>query len=70
MGFMQVGNNDVCFLTCRICEGRKTKEEVLQAQLAKYKSAYEMVAREARKLDIAIGKYLAQEAENIPGIFR
>ncbi|KAH9278374.1 DNA topoisomerase 3-alpha [Echinococcus granulosus] len=49
-----------------ICEGRKTKEEVLQTQLAKYKSAYEMVVREARKLDMAIGKHLAQEAENIP----
>ncbi|KAL5961638.1 DNA topoisomerase 3-alpha [Taenia solium] len=52
-----------------ICEGRKTKEEVLQTQLAKYKSAYELVVREARKLDIAIGKHLAQEAENIPGNF-
>ncbi|KAL5106637.1 DNA topoisomerase 3-alpha [Taenia crassiceps] len=49
-----------------ICEGRKTKDEVLQAQLAKYKSAYELVVREARKLDIAIGKHLSQEAENIP----
>ncbi|KAM3178994.1 hypothetical protein ACTXT7_001501 [Hymenolepis weldensis] len=49
-----------------ICEGRKTKEEVLQTQLSKYKSAFEMVVREACKLDIAIGKHLSQEAENIP----
>lgn len=41
--------------------------EVLQTQLAKYKSAFEMVVREARKLDVAIGKHLSQEAENIPG---
>uniref|UniRef100_A0A0R3TMM9 DNA topoisomerase n=1 Tax=Rodentolepis nana TaxID=102285 RepID=A0A0R3TMM9_RODNA len=62
-----------------ICEGRKTKEgtflhsflypaflEVLQSQLSKYKSAFEMVVRKARKLDIAIGKHLSQDVENIP----
>uniref|UniRef100_A0A5K3EW34 DNA topoisomerase n=1 Tax=Mesocestoides corti TaxID=53468 RepID=A0A5K3EW34_MESCO len=49
-----------------ICEGRKDKDEVLRTQLAKYKSAFEMVMREARKLDVAIGRHLSQEAANIP----
>ncbi|KAL7056166.1 hypothetical protein AAHC03_021066 [Spirometra sp. Aus1] len=48
-----------------ICEGRKTKEEVLRSQTAKYKAVFETAVVEARKLDVAIANRLSQEAENI-----
>lgn len=41
--------------------------EVLRNQLFNYKMAFKTVVEEARKLDLAIGKHLAQEAENISG---
>ncbi|VDN08917.1 unnamed protein product [Dibothriocephalus latus] len=50
-----------------ICEGRKTSEEVLRAQTAKYKAVFETAVVEARKLDVAIANRLSQEPENVPG---
>ncbi|VDL92819.1 unnamed protein product [Schistocephalus solidus] len=48
-----------------ICEGRKTREDVLRSQTAKYKAVFETAVMEARKLDVALANRLSQEAENV-----
>ncbi|CAL1541767.1 unnamed protein product [Lymnaea stagnalis] len=47
-----------------ICEGRKSKEEVLQVQVQKYKEVFIEACRQAQKLDEALSHYLG-EAQTI-----
>ncbi|BFZ03791.1 hypothetical protein BsWGS_06828 [Bradybaena similaris] len=48
-----------------ICEGRKTKEEVLSMQIQKYKEVFIEACRQAQKLDEALSQYLGQ-AQSLP----
>ncbi|KAH9499590.1 DNA topoisomerase 3-alpha [Bulinus truncatus] len=47
-----------------ICEGRKTKEEVLSVHIEKYKEVFIEACRQAQKLDEALSQYLG-EAQTI-----
>jgi len=46
-----------------ICEGRKTKEEVLRAQIDAYKRVFVDAVANVEKLDEAMGRFLGQRAE-------
>ncbi|KAI8796900.1 DNA topoisomerase 3-alpha [Biomphalaria glabrata] len=43
-----------------ICEGKKTKEEVLRVQIQKYKEVFIEACRQAQKLDEALSQYLGE----------
>lgn len=49
-----------------ICEGRKTKEEVLQIQINAYKNVFIDASRNVEKLDEAMTKYFGQAAQVVP----
>ncbi|CAH8617110.1 unnamed protein product [Schistosoma haematobium] len=51
-----------------ICEGRKTKEEVLHHHLNKYKELFRLALNQASFLDRALALRLEQEAENVQNI--
>ncbi|CAL8071286.1 unnamed protein product [Calicophoron daubneyi] len=51
-----------------ICEGRKTKEEVLQYHLAKYRSLFQQAVSKASQLDQALALRLEQTAEDLTGV--
>ncbi|XP_059167504.1 DNA topoisomerase 3-alpha-like isoform X2 [Physella acuta] len=46
-----------------ICEGRKTKEEVLSVQIQKYKEVFIEACNKAQKLDEALSQYLGEVQE-------
>ncbi|GAB1611339.1 DNA topoisomerase 3-alpha-like, partial [Argonauta hians] len=46
----------------KVCDGHKTKEEVLQAQILKYKEVFIKAVEQARKIDEALGIYLGEAA--------
>ncbi|TNN21131.1 DNA topoisomerase 3-alpha [Schistosoma japonicum] len=51
-----------------ICEGRKTKEDVLRYHLNKYKELFRLALNQASLLDRALAVRLEQEAENVQNI--
>ncbi|CAH8288829.1 unnamed protein product [Heterobilharzia americana] len=51
-----------------ICEGRKTKEDVLRYHLNKYKELFRIALNQASLLDRALAVRLEQEAENVQNI--
>ncbi|XP_052264208.1 DNA topoisomerase 3-alpha-like isoform X2 [Dreissena polymorpha] len=50
----------------RICEGRKQKQEVLQAQVQKYKEVFIEACRQAEKIDESLAHFLGEEAQPAP----
>ncbi|CAI9740965.1 DNA topoisomerase 3-alpha-like isoform X1 [Octopus vulgaris] len=44
----------------KVCEGQKTKEDVLQAQIRNYKEVFIKAVEQARKIDEALGNYLGE----------
>uniref|UniRef100_A0A0L8FQI7 DNA topoisomerase n=1 Tax=Octopus bimaculoides TaxID=37653 RepID=A0A0L8FQI7_OCTBM len=44
----------------KVCGGQKTKEDVLQSQIRKYKEVFIKAVEQARKIDEALGNYLGE----------
>ncbi|XP_060606708.1 DNA topoisomerase 3-alpha-like isoform X2 [Ruditapes philippinarum] len=50
----------------KICEGRKEKQEVLDAQVRKYREVFLEACRQAEKIDESLSTYLGQDAQPAP----
>ncbi|XP_053391111.1 DNA topoisomerase 3-alpha-like [Mercenaria mercenaria] len=50
----------------KICEGRKQKQEVLDAQVQKYKEVFIEACRQAEKIDESLSTYLGENAQPAP----